>query len=67
MDEAGSLRDDKERSLLEMIKTAIESTIARNKFVKSTETPSGKFGKLADMKTRKMSRGDETVYKAKAK
>jgi hypothetical protein len=31
------------------------------------ETPSGKFEELADMKTRKMSRGDETVYKAKLK
>jgi hypothetical protein len=31
------------------------------------ETPSGKFEELADMKTRKMSRGDETAYKAKLK
>ena len=31
------------------------------------ETPSGKFEELANMKTRKMSRGDETVYKAKLK
>jgi hypothetical protein len=31
------------------------------------EMPSGKFEELADMKTRKMSRGDETAYKAKLK
>ena len=31
------------------------------------ETPSGKFEELDDMKTRKMSRGDETAYKAKLK
>ena len=31
------------------------------------ETPSGKFEELADMKTRKMARGDETTYKAKLK
>jgi hypothetical protein len=31
------------------------------------QTPLGKFEELADVKTRKMSRGDETVYKAKLK
>ena len=31
------------------------------------ETPSSKFEELADMKTRKMSTGDETAYKAKLK
>jgi hypothetical protein len=30
-------------------------------------TPSSKFEELADMKTRKMSRGDKTAYKAKLK
>jgi hypothetical protein len=32
-----------------------------------TETPSYKYVELADMKTKKMSRGDETAYKAKIK
>jgi hypothetical protein len=32
-----------------------------------TETPSGKFEQLADVKTKKMSKGDETAYKAKIK
>jgi hypothetical protein len=31
------------------------------------EPPSGKFEELADMKTKKMSRGDETTYSAKLK
>jgi signal peptidase I len=31
------------------------------------ETPSGKFEEMANMKTRKMSRGDEIVYKPKLK
>jgi hypothetical protein len=31
------------------------------------ETPSGKFEELAEMKTKKMSKGDETSYKAKIK
>jgi hypothetical protein len=31
------------------------------------ETPSGKFVQLADMKTRKMSKGDQTAYNAKLK
>ena len=30
-----------------------------------TETPSGRFEELADIKTKKMSKGDETAYKAK--
>jgi hypothetical protein len=32
-----------------------------------TDTPSGKFEELANTTTRKMSRGDETAYKAKLK
>jgi hypothetical protein len=32
-----------------------------------TETPSGKFEQLADVKTKKISKGDETAYKAKIK
>jgi hypothetical protein len=33
----------------------------------SAEPPSSRFEELADMKTRKMSRGDKTAYKAKLK
>jgi hypothetical protein len=32
-----------------------------------TDTPSGKYEELADIKTQKMSKGDETSYKAKIK
>ncbi len=31
------------------------------------ETPSGKFEELADVKTKRISKGNETTYKAKIK